>query len=66
MLYFSTNSEHYQVYDYNVEMHEDWTITSQVLDSIYPSGPDCGVRIMYELEEYEKYLGGLILGFDLH
>ena len=28
--------EHYQVYDCNVEMHEDLTNTSQSVDIIYP------------------------------
>ena len=27
MVYSSANSEHYQMYDCNVEMHEDWTKT---------------------------------------
>ena len=29
---FSTNVEHYQVYDCNTEMHEDWTKTLLVVD----------------------------------
>ena len=51
MLDFSTNDEHYQVYDCD-------TKTSQVLDIINLSGPDCSARIMYELEAYENYLWG--------
>ena len=47
MLDFSTNDEHYQVYDCD-------TKTSQVVDIIYLSGPNCGVRIIYELETYES------------
>ena len=58
MVYFSANGERYQMYDCNVEMHEDWNKTSRVVDIIYPSGPAAGVRIMYELETYENNLGG--------
>ena len=49
MVYSSANGEHYQMYDCNVEMHEDWTKTLRVVDIIYPYGPARGVRIMYEL-----------------
>ena len=52
MVYSSANSEHCQMYDCNVEMHEDWTKTLRVVDIIYPSGPARGVRIMYELKNY--------------
>ena len=65
MLYFSTNSEHYQVYACNAEMHEDWTKTLRVVDIIYHCWPDCDVMIMYELEPYKNYLGGWSLSFDL-
>ena len=51
-VYSSANGEHYQMYDCNVEMHEDWTKTLRVVDIIYPSGPGRGVRIMYELKNY--------------
>ena len=61
------NGERYRVYDLNVEMHEDWRKTSQVVDIIYPSGPDGGVRIMYELEGYENYRGGeTVRGYVYH
>ena len=52
MVYSSANGEHYQMYDCNVEMHEDWTKTLRVVDIIYPYGPARGVRIMYELKNY--------------
>ena len=52
MVYSSANGEHYQMYDCNVEMHEDWTKTLRVVDIIYPYGPARGVRIMYELKKY--------------
>ena len=52
MVYSSANGEHYQMYDCNVEMHEDWTKTLRIVDIIYPSGPARGVRIMYELKNY--------------
>ena len=55
MLYFSTKGKHYQVYDCEVKINDGWTKTSQVVDII-----------MYKLEEYKKYLGGLSLGFDLY
>ena len=58
MVYSSANGKHYQMYDCNVEMHEDWTKTLRVVDIIYPSGPARGARIMYELETYENYLVG--------
>ena len=54
MVYSSANGEHYQMYDCNVEIHEDWTKTLRVVDIIYPYGPARGVRIMYELKNYEK------------
>ena len=60
MVYSSANSEHYQMYDCNVEMHEDWTKTLRVVDIIYPSGPALGVRIMYK-----NYLGGESCGTKL-
>ena len=34
MVYSSANSEHYQMYDCNVEMHEDWTKTLRIVDII--------------------------------
>ena len=46
------------MHNYNVERHKEWTQTSQVEDIIYHSWPDSIVRIMYELDTYEKYLGG--------
>ena len=49
VLYFSTNGEAYQVYDCNVEGHEDWVKTSGNVDIIYPSGAEGEIRIMYEL-----------------
>ena len=52
MVYSSANGEHYQMFDCNVEMHEDWTKTLRVVDIIYPYGPARGVRIMYELKNY--------------
>ena len=52
MVYSSANGEHYQMYDCNVEMHEDWTKTLRIVDIIYPYGPVRGVRIMYELKNY--------------
>ena len=61
-LYFSTNCE--QVHKCNVEMHEDWTKTTRVVDITYPCEPDCGVRIMYELQVNENYLGGWSLALD--
>ena len=52
-------------YDYNVKIHDDWTKILRVVD-IFPSVPDCGVRIMYELEAYESYIWGVsILGREL-
>ena len=57
VLYFSTNGEAYQVFDCNVETHEDWVQTSRNVDIIYPSGPEGELRIMYELATYENYLG---------
>ena len=60
MVYSSANGEHYQMYDCNVEMHEDWTKTLRVVDIIYPSGPALGVRIMYK-----NYLGGESCGTKL-
>ena len=65
MVYSSANSEHYQMYDCNVEMHEDWTKTLRVVDIIYHCWPHCDVMIMCELEPYENYLGGWSLSFDL-
>ena len=58
MLYFSTNGQAYQVYDCNVEGHEDWVKTSGNVDFIYPSGAEGEIRIMYELATYENYMGG--------
>ena len=52
-------------YNCNVEMHKDQTKTWRVVDTIYPSGRDWGVRILYKLEACENYLGGWSLGFDL-
>ena len=52
MVYSSANGEHYQMYDCNVEMHEDWTKTLRIVDIIYPYGPARGVMIMYELKKY--------------
>ena len=52
MVYSSANGEHYQMFDCNVEMHEDWTKTLQVVDIIYPYGPARSVMIMYELKKY--------------
>ena len=49
MIYFSTNGKAYQVFDCNVETHEDWMQTSQYVDIIYPSGPEGELRIMYDL-----------------
>ena len=49
MMYFSTNGEAYQVYDCNVEGHEDRVKTSGNVDIIYPSGAEGEIRIMYEL-----------------
>ena len=43
-MYFNTNGEAYQVFNCNVETHED-------------SGPEVELRIMYELATYENYLG---------
>ena len=56
----TTNGEHYQVHTCNVERHKEWTHahTSQVEDIIYHSGPDCSVRIVYELDTYKNYLRG--------
>ena len=56
-MYFSTNGKAYQVFDCNVEMHEDWMETLRNADIIYPSGPEFELRIMYELVTYENYLG---------
>ena len=54
----TTNGEHYQVHNCNVERHEIWTQTLRIEDIIYHSWPDSIVRVMYELDTYKKYLGG--------
>ena len=54
----TTNGEHYQVHNCNVERHEIWTQTLPIEDIIYHSWPDSIVRVMYELDTYKKYLGG--------
>ena len=46
MVYSSANGEHYQMFDCNVEMHEDWTKTLRVVDIIYHCWPDCDVMII--------------------
>ena len=43
MVYSSANGEHYQMYDCNVEMHEDWTKTLRVVDIIYSTPTDLPV-----------------------
>ena len=48
----TTNGEHYQVHNCNVERHEEWTQTSQVEDIIYHSWPDSIVRIMYDISHF--------------
>ena len=54
----TTNGEHYQVHNCNVERNEIWTQTLRIEDIIYHSWPDSIVRVMYELDTYKKYLGG--------
>ena len=54
----TTDDEHYQLHNCNVERHEECTQTSQEEDIIYHSWPDSIVRVMYELDTYKKYLGG--------
>ena len=50
----TTNGKHYQVHNCNVQKHEEWTQASRVEDIIYHSGPDCSVRIVYELDIYKN------------
>ena len=45
-LYFSFNRDYYEFYDYNMEMDEDGTNTSQLMNIVYPFGPDGGSRVM--------------------
>ena len=49
VMYFRTNGKAYQVFNCNVETHEDWMKTLRDVDIIYPSGPEGELRIMYEL-----------------
>ena len=46
MMYFSTDGEAYQVFNCNVETHEDWMQTLRDVDIIYPSGPEGELRFM--------------------
>ena len=55
-MYFNTNGTAYQVFDCNVETHEDWMETLQNADIIYHSGPEVELRIMYKLATFENYL----------
>ena len=56
-MYYSTDDEAYQVFNCNVETHEDWIQTSRDVDIIYPSGSECELRIMYELSTHKNYFG---------
>ena len=55
-MYFNTNGTAYDVFDCNVETHEDWMETLQNADIIYHSGPEVELRIMFKLATFENYL----------